>query len=325
MQLPLRAQLIAGGFSNLTYRIDDAAGQRLVLRRPPLGRLHSRAHDVAREYRILAALGPTNVPVPQVECLVEDVDVIGAPFYVMRWVDGTVIDTPAVAERALPNVELRQRASHSLVDGLGALHALDVNAIGLGDLGPHDDYLARQIERMHKTWERTKTRELPVVDALATRLMASRPAQRHTGIVHSDYRFGNAIIDANGRLAAVLDWELCAIGDVLVDLGLLVNNWDEPTDSSPGVWMQEAPTRIDGFPTRAQIVERYAQQTGFEIHDLNYYRAFGYWKICIIGEGMKRRYLSGAMAEGQVDLEQVERRIRDRAAMAEHFFNRWKS
>ncbi len=95
----------------------------------------------------------------------------------------------------------------------------------------------------------TKTRELPVVDALATNLMASRPAQRHTGIVHSDYRFGNAIIDANGRLAAVLDWELCAIGDVLVDLGLLVNNWDEPTDSSPGVWMQEAPTRINGFPT----------------------------------------------------------------------------
>ena len=232
VQPPLRAQLIAGGFSNLTYRIDDAAGERLVLRRPPLGRLHSRAHDVAREYRILAALRPTSVPVPQVECLAQDLDLIGAPFYVMRWVDGTVIDTPAVAERSLPNGELRHRASHSLVDGLAALHALDVNAIGLGDLGPHDDYLVRQIERMHKTWERTKTREMPIVDALAAHLMTSRPAQLHTGIVHSDYRFGNAMIDASGRLAAVLDWELCAIGDVLVDLGLLVNNWDEPTDPS---------------------------------------------------------------------------------------------
>jgi aminoglycoside phosphotransferase (APT) family kinase protein len=153
--------------------------------------------------------------------------------------------------------------------------------------------------------------------------MANRPPQTHTGLVHSDYRFGNTIIDADGHLAAVLDWELCAIGDVLVDVGLLVNNWDEPDDASPGVWMQEAPTRIGGFPTRAQIVERYVRQTGFEIHDLDYYRAFGYWKICIIAEGIKRRYQSGVMAEGQVDLEQVERRVQGRATLAEQFLNRW--
>src|SRR5262249_33722748 len=150
-------------------------------------------------------------------------------------------------------------------------------------------------------------------------LLVNRPPQTHTGLVHSDYRFGNTIIDAEGHLAAVLDWELCAIGDVLVDVGLLVNSWDEPSDPSPGVWMQEAPARIGGFPNRAHIAARYAQQTGFEIHDLDYYRAFGYWKICVIAEGIKRRYQSGAMAEGQVDLEQVERRIRARAALAEHY------
>lgn len=320
---PLHAHLIAGGLSNLTYRIEDATGQRFVLRRPPLGRSHSRAHDVAREYRILSVLGSTNVPVPQVVCLVEDLGVIGAPFYVMHWVDGSVIDTPASVERALPTGELRNQAAEELVDGLAILHSLDIDDSPLADLGPHDDYLVRQIERLRKTWERNKTRELPIVEMLATQLMANRPPQTHTGLVHSDYRFGNTIIDAEGHLAAVLDWELCAIGDVLVDVGLLVNNWDEPGDPSPGVWMQEAPTRIGGFPNRAQIVARYVQQTGFEIHDLDYYRAFGYWKICIIAEGIKRRYQSGAMAEGQVDLRQVERRIRDRGALAEHFFSRW--
>ncbi|MFL6606422.1 MAG: phosphotransferase family protein [Steroidobacteraceae bacterium] len=320
---PIHAQLITGGFSNLTYRIEDAIGQCFVLRRPPLGRSHPRAHDVAREHRILSALGSTNVPVPKVVCLVQNLEVIGAPFYVMRWVAGTVIDTPATAEKALATSELRHRAAQGLVDGLAVLHSLNIDTSPLTDLGPHDEYLVRQIEHLRKTWERNKTRELPIVTALAQQLLANRPPQTHTGLVHSDYRFGNTIIDADGRLAAVLDWELCAIGDVLVDLGLLVNNWDEPDDASPGVWMQEAPTRIGGFPTRAQIVERYARQTGFEIHDLDYYRAFGYWKICIIAEGIKRRYQSGVMAEGQVDLEQVERRILGRAALAEHFFNRW--
>lgn len=320
---PLRAQLIAGGFSNLTYRIEDATGACFVLRRPPLGRSHSRAHDVAREHRILMALDPTDVPVPKTVCLVEDTDVIGAPFYVMHWVEGTVIDTPAVAAQALPTDALRQKAAEDLVDGLANLHSLDISTSSLADLGPHDDYLIRQIDRLSQTWARNKTRELPIVEALAAQLMANRPPQTHTGLVHSDYRFGNTIIEANGHLAAILDWELCAIGDVLVDVGLLVNNWDAPEDPSPGVWMQEAPTRLEGFPTRAAIIERYAQQTGFEIHDLDYYRAFGYWKICIIAEGIKRRYQSGVMAQGQVDLDQVERRVRDRAAAAEHFFNRW--
>jgi aminoglycoside phosphotransferase (APT) family kinase protein len=320
---PVRAQLIAGGYSNLTYKLEDVTGQRYVLRRPPLGKSAGRAHDVAREYRILSALSSTNVPVPQVVCAVDDVEVIGAPFYIMRWVDGSVIDTPATAKEVLPTNQLRHRAAEALVDGLAILHSLDINTSPLTDLGPHDDYLVRQIERLSKTWERNKTRELPIVEALAAQLMAHRPPQTHTGLVHSDYRFGNTIIAADGSLAAVLDWELCAIGDVLVDVGLLVNNWDEPPDPSPGVWMQQAPTRIGGFPTREQIIARYAEQTGFEIHDLDYYRAFGYWKICVIAEGIKRRYQSGAMAEGQVDLEQVERRVRDRAALAEQFFVRW--
>ena len=319
MRIPLQICLIAGGHSNLTYRIDDAAGQRFVLRRPPVGKLHSRAHDVAREYRIFAALSGTSVPVPGVAALCSDPAVIGAPFYVMRWVEGTVVDSPEVAVSALPTDRLRTRAAEHVVDCLAALSRLDVDAIGLGSLGPRENFVARQLERLRSVWEKTKTRELPIIESLYERLMVARPPQVHTGLVHSDYRIGNLMLDASGRVAAVLDWELCAIGDVLADLGFLINNWDGPDDPAPGVWMREAPTRAAGFPDRAQIVARYAEQTGFNVADLNYYRAFCYWRIAVIGEGVKRRYETGAMAGERVNVAAMERRIQGRADLTDHF------
>lgn len=319
VRAPLQIRLIAGGYSNLTYRIDDAAGARFVLRRPPFGKLPSRAHDVVREFRIFSALGPTAVPVPRAEILCEDPSIIGAPFYVMRWVEGTVVDSPDIALSALPTDALRTRTAEHVVDGLVALHRLDVDAIGLGDLGPRENFLGRQLDRLRGVWEKTKTRELPIIETLYERLMSARPPQLRTGLVHSDYRIGNLMLDSSGRVVAVLDWKLCAIGDVLADLGFLINSWDGPDDPTPGVWMQEAPTRAPGFPDRDQIVARYAERSGFDIAHLNYYRAFCYWRIAIIAEGIKGRYESGVMAGGNVDAASVERRIRGRAELADRF------
>jgi aminoglycoside phosphotransferase (APT) family kinase protein len=245
--------------------------------------------------------------------------VIGAHFYVMEWVEGTVVDSPEIAVNALATTALRTRAAEDVVDRLAALHRLDVDAIGLGGLGPRENYIVRQLERMRGVWEKTKTRELPLVESLYKRLMAARPAQLHTGLVHSDYRLGNILLDAFGKVVAVLDWELCALGDVLVDLGFLVNSWDGPNDLAPGIWMREAPTRTPGFPSREQIVARYVQQSGFDVSNLSYYRAFCYWRLAVIGEGVKRRYESGAMGGASVNVAAMIRRIQGRLELADHF------
>jgi aminoglycoside phosphotransferase (APT) family kinase protein len=316
---PFQYQLIAGGHSNITYRVEDASGARFVLRRPPLGTQPPGAHDVAREYRIQAALRPTDVPVPYVELLCEDTSVIGAPFYVMRWVEGTVVDSPACVSAALPTTPSRSRAADSVIETLVHLHRLDVDVLGLGSLGPRTGFLARQTERMRRVWEKIKTRELPLVESLHERLVRLCPPQRYTGLVHNDYRLGNLMLDAGNRVAAVLDWELTAIGDVLADLGALVNNWDGPEDLGPNVWMQPAPTRAGGFPTRDELVSSYSRQSGFDVSDLDYYRALSYWRIAIIGEGMKRRYESGDMPAEGADIAAIERRVRDRAELADEF------
>jgi aminoglycoside phosphotransferase (APT) family kinase protein len=314
---PLRFTLIAGGHSNLTYRVEDASGHRLALRRPPLGDFPRGAHDVLREHRILQALHSTNVPAPRVVAACADVAVTGSPFYVMAWVDGAIIDRSGAVSGVLPDVADRRRMAESLVDALADLHRVDVDAIGLGDLGPRADQVSRQIERMRRVWDKTKTRELPIIDSIHARLLAARPAQRYTGLVHSDYRPGNVILAPDGSVAAILDWELCALGDVLIDVGGLLTNWDEPTDAWPDVWMQPAPTRAGGFPTKRDLIARYAARTGFDVRYVDYYRAFNYWRIAVIAEGMKRRYEHGALSTDNVDVAAIAQRVVDRARMAE--------
>lgn len=316
VSLPLRSELIAGGHSNLTYRIADAGGRLFALRRPPLGDQPPSAHDVLREARILTALRSTAVPVPPIVGTCRDSAVTGAPFYVMEWVEGPILDRLARLEALLPTERDRRHAAFALVDTLAALHRIDVAAVGLADLGPHERYLERQLARMWRVWERTKTRELPLIDSLHERLKALCPTQRHTGLVHSDFRFGNLILRADGAPAAVLDWELCTIGDVLVDVGFLLANWDLPGDPWPNVWMEVPPTRGGGFPSRKELIERYARATGWDPQHIGYYQAFCLWRIAIIAEGMKRRYASGAMGEQVADPEALERRVRARAVRA---------
>ncbi len=289
---------IEGGRSNLTYRVVDSDGFTVVLRRPPLDHVLATAHDVAREFKIISAVGKTGVPVPRALGLCIDAAVNGAAFYVMSFVDGAVLDSPASAE-LLP-VDLRRTASECLVDVLAELHRVDIDAIGLGDLAKRTGYIERQLKRWSTQWVQSKTRDVPAVE-LAERLLRGRiPEQMGVSIVHGDYRFGNCLTDvATGSISAVLDWELCTLGDPLADLGHLGVVW---TDPGSGLVRHNDPTGAPGFPTYDEIVHRYATRTGRDVSNIAFYRAFAAWRLAIISEGVYARYLYGAMGDNNVDL-----------------------
>lgn len=300
---PVEFTLIAGGRSNLTYLVTDAAGHKYVLRRPPLGHVLATAHDMAREHRIIAAVGRTGVPVPRALGLCTDEAVNGAPFYVMSHVEGEVLDSAEKADLLAP--ELREAASHHLIDVMAELHAVDVDAVGLGDLARRDGYIERQLKRWRSQWENSKTRELPAIDEVEKRLSAHVPAQQGVVIAHGDYRFGNCLTDVKkGRIAAVLDWELCTLGDPLADLGYLGVYW---SDGPSSALRANDPTPAGGFPTYASLVDRYARTTGRDVSGVNYYVAFSCWRLAVISEGVYARYLHGAMGKQEgIDLSTMK-------------------
>jgi aminoglycoside phosphotransferase (APT) family kinase protein len=288
---PLTFSLVAGGRSNLTYRVEDAAGRAWVLRRPPLGHLLPTAHDMAREYRIIAALGPTPVPVPEAVGLCEDEALNERPFYVMGFVDGHIVRHADDARR-LGEAE-RGVAGTDLADVLAALHAVDLEAVGLDGLGKKEAYVERQLKRWHGQWEKSKTRDLPLVDAVYKRLADNVPEQGPATIVHGDYRLDNCVLGDDGRVKAVLDWELCTLGDPLADVGLLNVYWSDPDDEFAA--LLAAPTTVEGFASRDEVSARYAQQSGRDLSELPFYIAFGYWKLACILEGVYARYVGGNM------------------------------
>ena len=288
---PFAFDLIAGGHSNLTYGVTDAAGRRYVLRRPPLGQVLATAHDMSREHKIISALGPTDVPVAPALGLCLDDDVNGAPFYVMDFVAGHVLRDQEAALAITP--EARTNASHSVADTLGRIHALDPDAVGLGDLGKKADYLPRQLKRWYGQWEKSKTRELPLIDELHEQFQARIPEQGPAAIVHGDYRLDNCMTDDAGNIVAVLDWELCTLGDPLADVGLLMVYWTEIGDGAP--MLLTAPTAQEGFLTRKEVLDRYAEVSGRDLSQIDYYTAFGYWKLACIVEGVYARYVGGSM------------------------------
>jgi aminoglycoside phosphotransferase (APT) family kinase protein len=295
VQPPLHFELITGGHSNLTYRVDDAADRRYVLRRPPLGAVIATAHDMAREHRVIAALGPTGVPVPPALGLCEDAEINGAPFYFMAWVDGAVLADASDVEKHFAR-EKRWRIGESTIEVLAALHNLDPDAAGLGDLGRRENYVARQLRRWKLQWEQTRTRELPLMDEVHAILEAELPEQVGATIVHGDYRLGNAITGWDGGIAALLDWELCTLGDPLADLGYLMNGWAGPGEPAPTArGATGTPTACGGFPDRDWMLARYAQLTGRDPARVDYYRAFQYWRLAAIVEGVMARYLKGVM------------------------------
>jgi aminoglycoside phosphotransferase (APT) family kinase protein len=291
---PFTFELIAGGHSNLTYRVVDRNGTPYVLRRPPMGFVLATAHDMAREHRIISSIGRSNVPVPPALGLCTDEAVNGAPFYVMAYVAGTVLDTPDKAE-PLATAD-RQALAFDLIDVLADLHAVDIDAIGLGDLAKRTGYVERQLKRWAAQWENSKTRELPAIDELIDQLRRRMPEQVETTIAHGDYRFGNCLADlSRNRIAAVLDWELCTLGEPLADLGYIGVYW---TDGSSRFGRANDPTAAGGFPTHAQLVERYAVRTGRDVSNVGFYVAFSAFRLAVISEGVYARYLKGVMGEG---------------------------
>jgi aminoglycoside phosphotransferase (APT) family kinase protein len=294
--LPLRFERIAGGHSNLTYRVTDAAGKCWALRRPPLGKRLGSAHDMGREFKVVSALGKTEVPVAPVVGLCEDESVNGAPFYVMEFVEGPILRGLAEAE-IFPDAGDRRAIGERVADTLVQIHAVDPDTAGLGDLGRKEDYVARQLRRWQGQWEKSKTRELEPIDRVHEALSGRIPEQGPATIVHGDYRLDNMILSPAGAVAAVVDWELCTLGDPLADVGLLMAYWPERGDDIVALGM---PANLaPGFPTQAEIAARYAERSGRDLSDLGFYVALGYWKLAIILEGVYARYVAGGY--GKVD------------------------
>jgi aminoglycoside phosphotransferase (APT) family kinase protein len=320
---PLTATVISGGRSNLTYLVTDGGaggggaggggaggaggggaggaggggaggiggGTRVVVRRPPLGHVLPSAHDMRREYRVISALSAIGFPVPEPLLLCEDADVIGAPFYVMRHVDGVVLrDTTHQPDRATART-----CGEALVDLLVRLHGVDHDAVGLADFGRPEGYLQRQVRRWHDQWKRSQTRDLPLLDEVAARLDIRIPPSSRAGIVHGDYRLDNVMFSSdvlssdqagNAHIVAVMDWEMATIGDPLADVGLLVVYTDLAR-------VNVTPPVPDGFPTGTELAARYASAAGIDVARLNWYVALGNYKLAVISEGIHARYLQG--------------------------------
>ena len=283
---------MAGGHSCLTYIVDDAAGQRYVLRRPPLGHTLATAHDVAREHKIISALAGTAVPVPPALGLCTDPSVNEASFYIMGYVDGLVLHDATAALQLTPAA--RRHAGEHLVEILVALHAVDIDAVGLGDLSKRSDYLGRQLRRWTSQWEGSKTQELPGMERLQAWLVANQPPDAETRIVHGDFRLGNCIHAPDGTVLAMLDWELCTLGDPLADVSYLMRSWAAPERRAPGP--ADPPS---AGPTASRPATRWRRSTpkgpGRDLDDLSYWMAFNAWRSACIVQGVYARYINGMM------------------------------
>jgi aminoglycoside phosphotransferase (APT) family kinase protein len=288
---PARAVAITGGQSNLTYRVDDASGRSCVVRRPPLGERLATAHDVGREYRVLAALRDTEVPVPRVVGFCDNNDILGAPFYVMHYIEGLVLRTEYEFRAALIEPS-RSHAGEQLVDTLVALHAVEPAEVGLHSLGAPTGYVQRQLSRWQRQWDKSRITPIPAIDDVARRLADRIPTEAPHRILHGDYRLDNVILDpATGAIRAVLDWELCTLGDPLADLGLLAVYSPDRHHDNPLADMGVA-SLAAGFPTRDELLERYARRSGRDITNIDHFIALGYWKLAIIVQGVYARTLA---------------------------------
>jgi len=307
---PPRIAQFPGGHSNLTYclRFDDG-GPELVLRRPPLGPVAPSAHDMGREFRVLSRLAPVFPLAPRVQAFCDDPAVLGAPFYLMERRHGVVIRLRWPG--ALPDTpDARRRASEALLGGLVALHDVDLAAAGLADLGRPEGFALRQVQGWAGRWERAQAlareagheRSLPAMDRLAARLVETLPPSPAPVLVHNDYKFDNVMLDAAdpGRLVAILDWEMTTTGDPLVDLGTLLGYWSEPGDPPARAGTTGAFTTQPGFPTRAELVARYAAaRPSVDVSRIGWYETFALFKTAVVLEQIHVRYLRGQTADAR--------------------------
>ena len=326
LSTPLRWTKLEGGHSNLTYLLetqleaqsaDGHGGQRAVIRRPPQGELLPKAHDMGREWALISALAGSAVPVAPALGFCADATVTGANFYVMGHVAGQAMYSAADARRWLPEA-LRPVLAESFISVLAELHAIDPDAVGLGDLGKKDEYIARQLKTWYRSWNASIEGagfDDPRAHALQRYFLDHVPPQGPARIVHGDYGLHNTLVGADGRIAAVLDWEISTLGDPLADLGYALNQWAQ-ADDPPGV-RGDPPTRLPGFPARQFLIDRYAERTGRDVSRLDFYTGFNRWKSAAIGHGVYARYLEGKKSSQGVDLDAMKRSITWALGLAE--------
>ena len=293
--VPLRFSLISGGRSNLTYKV-EGGDNTWVLRRPPLGHVLPTAHDMAREYKVLSGVAKADFPVPTPIAFCDDTSVNDYPFYVMDYRDGVIIAESIPEGYATTDADKRAIAS-ALIRTLVALHAIDYEAVGLGDFGRPEGYLERQVRRWSEQWGRSETRPLPEIDEVIRRLRNSIPTSPKPTIVHGDYRLGNMMLakDDPGRVVAVLDWEMATLGDPLSDLGYTLSYWGQADDPPEALEARgtNGVTAGPGFPLRKDLIAEYAQLSGRDVSMIEWYEIFASYKLAVIVEGIHARFLAG--------------------------------
>ena len=289
----LKFDQITGGRSNLTFQVTDEAGNTWALRRPPTGHVLATAHDMGREHRVMSALAPTAVPVPKMVGFCPDDSVNGAPFYVMEWVDGTVVRNRHAAEQF--DLETRRKMAISTIENLVKIHKVDIDEVGLGDFAKREGYIERQLRRWRKQVDAVESPTDPLVITAHEQLVATMPEQGPARLVHGDYRLDNTIVDDEGEVKAVLDWELTTLGDPLADLGAMLTYWTRPGDEA--IALDDPPTLADGFLERDEVVAIYEETLGASVPDVGYYQAFATWRLACILDGVVDRYRAGAMGQ----------------------------
>jgi len=321
---PLKWTRLVGGHSNLTYRLDGPNGEQAVIRRPPMGKLLPKAHDMSREWSVISSLGPTPVPVPAALGFCDDPSITGASFYIMELVSGRPLYNSDDVVKWVPE-DRREALAFSFIDVLADLHSVAPNEVGLSELGKTDNYVERQL----KTWYRSWTASIepaqlddPRAHDLQTYFLSHIPDQGPARIVHGDYGLHNCLTGDQQTITAVLDWEISTLGDPLADLAYALNPWSDPSDSVTIV--ADSATRAPGMPTRSELAARYADRTGRDLNQLDYYSGFNYWKSAAIMHGVYARYIAGQKSSEGVDLELWRQRISDCLSASEAAVQRHK-
>lgn len=290
---PLSIEQFPGGFSNLTYliRLGDTG---FVLRRPPFGAKIKSAHDMGREYKILNALSTSYSKAPKPLLYTEDESVIGAPFYVMERVQGVIL-RPKMPKGMAPAPEVMKEVAVSLIDTFADLHAVDYQAVGLGDLGRPEGYVERQVSGWTKRYFKSKTDELTEIEKVASWLADNQPGESGTALIHNDFKYDNVVLDSSDwtQIIAVLDWEMSTIGDPLMDFGTSLGYWVTSDDPD---WLHAlalSPTILPGNPDRTEVVRMYAEKSGRDLSDVVFYYVYGLFKIAVIVQQIYYRYKHG--------------------------------
>ncbi|AYJ48331.1 phosphotransferase family protein [Rhodococcus sp. P1Y] len=314
----LTAELLSGGRSNPTYRLDDEK-HSWILRRPPFGTVLDSAHDMSREYRVMSALADTAIPVPTTVCMCEDGGVLGAPFYLMDRLDGITLRSPEDA--ASLSIEQRASLGASAAQLLSELHLVDTDAVGLENFGRPNGYTERQLRRWAGQWDSSRTPLVEdlvsTVDDLFEALTRSLPQTRSVGLVHGDFKIDNLMVSREdpGKVLGVLDWEMSTLGDCTADLAVMLSFWDQPGEEPNPI--TGGLTALPGFPSRTDILTIYGAHHDVDTVSLEWYLVFADLKIAIILAGIHARYQKGqTVGDGFDDVGAMVRPLVDRAQHA---------